>query len=115
MFHDLTQAHHNRQYSSGRVTIPTLRPPPDKTQHSEARATITQTGLEPTFPTSERPHTFALDLAASENQLALYHLFMDSNSVFIKFLKSLSLLLVNINQYNLQVTFVYIFHEYFLS
>ena len=76
---------------------------------------MTLTGFEPLFPTSERPHTLALDRAASDSRLALNQIFIDSNFVFIKFLKSLRLKLVNINQYNLQVTFVYIFHEYFLS
>jgi len=44
-------------------------------------------GYEPTIPTSERPHTNALDRAASERQLALNRLFKDSNFVFVSFLK----------------------------
>ena len=68
-------------------------------------------GFEPTIPASEQPHTLTLDHAASESRLALSYLFKDSNSVFITFLKSLRLEMLNINQYNLQVTFVYIFHE----
>ena len=68
-------------------------------------------GFEPTIPASKRPRTHALDCVAYQSQLALNHLFKDSNSIFITFLNFLRLELVNINQYHLQVTFVYIFHE----
>jgi hypothetical protein len=68
-------------------------------------------GIEPTIPASERPHAHALHRAASDSRLALNHLFRGSNSVSITFLKFLRSQLVNINQYHLQVTVVYIFRE----
>jgi len=43
---------------------------------------MTLMGFETTFPASERPHTLALDHAASEIRLALNQIFMDSNYVF---------------------------------
>jgi hypothetical protein len=66
--------------------------PEDSSSHSQATAT---------YPYPEPAQTFKE--------------FMVSNSLFITFFKSLRLELVYINQYNLQVTFVYIFHEQFLS
>jgi len=48
-------------------------------------------GFEPTIPASQLPYNHTLERVASENQLALNHLFKDSNSVFITFLKSLKL------------------------
>jgi hypothetical protein len=67
-------------------------------------------GFEPTIPASEKPQTHTLGRVIHESPFALNHLFKDSNSILITFLKSLRLEVVNINQYHSQVTF-YIFHE----
>jgi hypothetical protein len=64
-FHGHTQKHHSRWDSSGRVTIPSQRPLPDKTQHSQETNFHEAGGLEPVILTSERPQTRVLDRAAT--------------------------------------------------
>jgi hypothetical protein len=62
--HDHTQTHHTRWDSSGQVIIPTQRPLPDNTKHSQ-RPSMRPARFETANPASERPLTHALDRAES--------------------------------------------------
>jgi hypothetical protein len=58
------QTHNTLQGSFGWVISPSQRPLPDNTQHSK-KTSILPPGFETAIPTSKRPHSHALDRAAT--------------------------------------------------
>jgi hypothetical protein len=77
---DDTTTRHSRWDSSGRVINPSQRLLPDNTQHSQ-QTCMPPVGFEPTISAGERPHTYALDRAATVTGIVRWGSDVDSAMV----------------------------------